>query len=102
MRNFWRTQSASPNKLNFGIAGFNNITHLAPVLLFKRAGVSLVMVPSRTETQAVADLIAGNIDFYYGNASSLLRLKDNPAIRLLAVRLDTAAIADCARTAPHL
>jgi len=76
---------ANPKKLNFAAAGTNNISHLAPLLLFARAGVEVVMVPSRGEPQAVSDLIAGNVDFYFGNTSVLLAQKDNPAIRLLAV-----------------
>jgi tripartite-type tricarboxylate transporter receptor subunit TctC len=76
---------ANPHKLNFAVAGTNNISHLAPVLLFKRADVDLVMVPSRGEPQAIADLVAGNVDFYFGNASVLLSQRDHPAIKLLAV-----------------
>ena len=76
---------ANPRKLNFAAAGTNNISHLAPLLLFARAGVELVMVPSRGEPQAIADLMAGNVNFYFGNASILLSQKDHPAIKLLAV-----------------
>jgi tripartite-type tricarboxylate transporter receptor subunit TctC len=76
---------ANPNKLNFAAAGTNNISHLAPLLLFARAGVQVVMVPSRGEPQAISDLMTGNVDFYFGNTSVLLSQKDNPAIKLLAV-----------------
>ncbi len=76
---------ANPKKLNFAAAGTNNISHLAPLLLFARAGADVVMVPSRGEPQAISDLMAGNVDFYFGNTSVLLSQKDHPAIRLLAV-----------------
>ena len=76
---------ANPGKLNFAIAGANNISHLAPVLMFRRAGVELVMVPSRGEPQAITDLIAGNVDFYFGNASVLLQHANHDKIRLVAV-----------------
>ena len=75
----------NPNKLNFAAAGTNNISHLAPLLLFARAGVEVVMVPSRGEPQAISDLMSGNVDFYFGNTSVLLSQKDHPSIRLLAV-----------------
>jgi tripartite-type tricarboxylate transporter receptor subunit TctC len=75
----------NPGKLNFAIAGANNISHLGPVLLFKRAGIDLVMVPSRGEPQAVTDLMAGNVDFYFGNTSVLLQHANHEHIRLLAV-----------------
>jgi tripartite-type tricarboxylate transporter receptor subunit TctC len=76
---------AHPGKLNFAAAGTNNLSHLAPLLLFKRAGAEVVMVPSRGESAAIADLIAGNVDFYFGNTSVLLAQREHPAIRLLAV-----------------
>jgi tripartite-type tricarboxylate transporter receptor subunit TctC len=76
---------AHPGKLNFAAAGTNNISHLAPLLLFNLTGVNLVMVPSRGEPQAISDLKAGNVDFYFGNTSVLLAQKDDPAIKLIAV-----------------
>ena len=82
---FFAYAKANPGKLNFAAAGINNISHLAPLLLFKRAGVDVVMVPSRGEPQAILDLMAGNVNFYFGNASVLLAQKDTPAIKLLAV-----------------
>jgi len=76
---------AHPGKLNFAVAGTQNISQLAPVLLFARAGVNLVMVPSRSEPQAVSDLLAGLVDLYFGNSSILLAYANNDKIRLLAV-----------------
>jgi tripartite-type tricarboxylate transporter receptor subunit TctC len=76
---------ANPGKLNFVIAGANNIAHLAPVLLFRRAGVELVMIPAKGGPQAVSDLISGQVDFYFGNASELLPHANSDKIRLLAV-----------------
>ena len=71
--------------LNFAVAGTQNISHLAPVLLFARAGVNLVMVPAKGEAQAIADLISGQVDLYFGNASQLLPHAGSDRIRLLAV-----------------
>jgi tripartite-type tricarboxylate transporter receptor subunit TctC len=76
---------ANPGKLNFAIAGAQNLSHLAPVQLFKMTGIELVMVPSRGEPQAVSDLIAGNVDFYFGNASILRQYANHERIRLIAV-----------------
>jgi tripartite-type tricarboxylate transporter receptor subunit TctC len=76
---------ANPGKLNFAVAGTQNISHLAPVLLFARTGIDLVMVPARAEPQAVSDLIAGQVDLYFGNSSSLLPHIQNDKIRLIAV-----------------
>lgn len=76
---------ANPGKLNFAAAGTNNLSHLAPLLLFKLAGAEVVMVPSRGEPQAISDLMAGSVDFYFGNTSVLLAQREHPAIKLLAV-----------------
>jgi tripartite-type tricarboxylate transporter receptor subunit TctC len=76
---------ANAGKLNFAVAGTQNISHLAPVLLFARAGVELVMVPAKGEPQAVSDLLAGQVDLYFGNSSSLLPHINSDRIRLIAV-----------------
>ena len=76
---------ANPGKLNFTVAGTQNISHLAPVLLFARAGIDLVMVPAKSEPQAISDLIAGQVDLYFGNSSSLLPHINSDKVRLIAV-----------------
>jgi tripartite-type tricarboxylate transporter receptor subunit TctC len=76
---------ANPGKLNFTVAGTQNISHLAPVLLFARTGLQLVMVPTKSEPQAVSDLISGQVDLYFGNSSSLLPHIHSDTIRLIAV-----------------
>jgi len=76
---------ANPGKLNFTVAGTQNISHLAPVLLFAQAGINLVMVPQKSEPQAISDLMAGQVDLYFGNSSSLLPHIDSDKIRLIAV-----------------
>jgi tripartite-type tricarboxylate transporter receptor subunit TctC len=76
---------ANPGKLNFTVAGTQNLSHFSPVRLFAATGVDLVMVPARSEPQAISDLLGGVADLYFGNASALLPLRDNDKIRLLAV-----------------
>jgi tripartite-type tricarboxylate transporter receptor subunit TctC len=76
---------ANPGKLNFTVAGTQNISHLAPALLFARAGVDLVMIPAKGGPQAVSDVMSGRIDLYFGNSSELLPHMDSEHIRLIAV-----------------
>jgi tripartite-type tricarboxylate transporter receptor subunit TctC len=75
---------ANPGRLNFTVAGTQNISHLAPVLLFARAGIDLVMVPAKSGPQAVSDLMSGQVDLYFGNASELLPHINSDKIRLIA------------------
>src|SRR5262249_37785210 len=74
-----------PARLTCAVAGTQNISHLAPVLLFARTGLDLVMVPAKSEPQAISDLISGQVDLYFGNSSSLLPHLHNDKIRLIAV-----------------
>jgi tripartite-type tricarboxylate transporter receptor subunit TctC len=76
---------ANPGRLNFTVAGTQNISHLAPVLLFARAGIDLVMVPQKSEPQAISDLVSGQVDLYFGNSSSLLPHINSDKVRLIAV-----------------
>jgi tripartite-type tricarboxylate transporter receptor subunit TctC len=76
---------ANPGKLNFSVPGTQNLAHFSAVRLFKTTGVDLVMVPSRSEPQAITDLLSGVIDVYFGNASAVLPLANNDQIRLIAV-----------------
>jgi tripartite-type tricarboxylate transporter receptor subunit TctC len=76
---------ANPGKLNFTTAGTQNLSHFSPVRLFKATGVDLVMVPARSEPQAITDLMSGVADVYFGNASALLPLANSDQIRLIAV-----------------
>jgi tripartite-type tricarboxylate transporter receptor subunit TctC len=85
---------ANPGKLNFTAAGTQNISHLAPVLLFALAGLDLVFIPAKAGPQAVSDVISGQVDVYFGNSSELLPHINSDKIRLLATgaskRLDGA------------
>jgi tripartite-type tricarboxylate transporter receptor subunit TctC len=76
---------ANPGKLNFTVAGTQNLSHFSPVRLFAATGVNVVMVPARSEPQAISDLLSGVVDLYFGNASALLPLINNDKIRLIAV-----------------
>ena len=76
---------AHPGKLNFAVAGTQNISHLAPVLLFARPGIDLVMVPAKSGPQAVSDLMSGQVDLYFGNSSELLPHINSDKVRLIAV-----------------
>lgn len=52
---------ANPGKVNYGSAGVGNTLHLAVSQFIARTGVNIVNVPYKGASQAVVDLIAGNI-----------------------------------------
>ena len=75
---------AHPGKLNYTSAGTQNISHLAPVLLFAQAGIDLVHVPAKSGPQAVSDVLSGQVEVYFGNSSELLPHRNSDKIRLIA------------------
>jgi tripartite-type tricarboxylate transporter receptor subunit TctC len=52
---------ANPGSVNYGSAGVGNTLHLAGELFKLRTGVNIVHVPYKGASQAVTDLLAGNI-----------------------------------------
>ncbi len=52
---------ANPGKANFGSAGVGNTLHLAVEQFRFKTGINIVNVPYKGASQAVVDLIAGNI-----------------------------------------
>src|SRR5437868_6948354 len=56
---------ANPGKVNYGSAGVGNTLHLAGELFKLRTGVNIVHVPYKGASQAVTDLLAGNIQMMF-------------------------------------
>ena len=56
---------ANPGKVNFGSAGVGNTLHLATELFKLKTGVVIVDVPYKGASQAVVDLLAGNIQMMF-------------------------------------
>ncbi len=76
---------ANPGAVKYGSGGNGTIGHLAGSLFGKRAGIDIVHVPYRGGAQVISDLLAGHIDMYFGNASEILPVASNSAIKLLGV-----------------
>ncbi len=73
-----------PGALTYGSGGIFSGTHLVAALFFKKAGLDLVHVPFRGGAPAVEALLGGQVQSYYGNASELIPLANDPHIRILA------------------
>jgi tripartite-type tricarboxylate transporter receptor subunit TctC len=54
---------ANPGKLNFGSAGVGNTLHLGGELFKSRAGIDVVHIPYKGASAAMADLLAGRLQF---------------------------------------
>lgn len=75
---------AKPGAMTYASGGILSGVHLVAALFFRKAGVSLVHVPFRGGAPAVAALLGGQVQAYFGNASELLPLAKDTRIRLLA------------------
>ena len=76
---------AHPGQLNYASAGAGTTTHLTATLFLSRAGLQMTHVPYKGGAQAVADLVGGQVQMYFGNASELIQHSQSGKIRLLAV-----------------
>ena len=63
---------AQPGKLNGASAGAGGVTHLALELLKSMGKVDIVHVPYKGGGPAMADLMAGLVDIYFGGLSTAL------------------------------
>jgi len=76
---------ANPGKVSMASAGIGSTPHLAGELFKVMTGVELVHVPYRGGTQALADLIGGQVQVYFGLPSSCVEYVRASSLRALAV-----------------
>jgi len=76
---------ANPGKLNYSTAGVGGNVHLNTALFIARAGLDMVAVPYKSGAPAMAGLVSGEVEMYFGNASEVVQHAENKAIKILAV-----------------
>jgi tripartite-type tricarboxylate transporter receptor subunit TctC len=76
---------ARPGTLNSGSAGTGGMTHLGLELFESMAGVDIVHVPYKGGGPAMTDLMAGQIDIYFGGVPTALPHVRSGKLRGLAV-----------------
>ena len=74
-----------PGQLNYASAGAGTTTHLTGALFLARAGLKMTHVAYKGGAQAVSDLVGGQVQMYFGNASELIQHSKSGKIRMLAV-----------------
>jgi len=76
---------ANPGKLNFGSAGFGNLTHLSGELLKLRTGIDIVHIPYKGAPEAQTALLSGQIQMMFGDVAGLLPMVRAGKLRALGV-----------------
>jgi tripartite-type tricarboxylate transporter receptor subunit TctC len=74
-----------PGKLTYASSGIGSTQHLAGVLFDRITGTSMVHVPYKGSGQAVADLLAGNVDMNFDTMPSVLEHIRAGKLRALAI-----------------
>ena len=82
-----------PGQLNYGSGGSGTVTHLAGEYFNMLAGVKIQHIPYKGSSQALTDLIGGQIHMYYSPPIVALPHINARRIHALAVTADTRLLA---------
>jgi tripartite-type tricarboxylate transporter receptor subunit TctC len=87
---------SKPGQLNFSSAGFGTPSHLIGEMFALQAGVRATHVPYQQFSQAIADLISGNVQYMFVTTLPVVDLIATGKLRALAVTAPTriAALKD--------
>jgi tripartite-type tricarboxylate transporter receptor subunit TctC len=75
---------AKPGALDFASSGNGSAQHLALALFASQTGISVNHVPYRGGAQALADIIGGQVGFFFSNASASTGFVASGALRAIA------------------
>jgi tripartite-type tricarboxylate transporter receptor subunit TctC len=76
---------ARPGAINFASPGNGTVAHLTSELFQKAAGIKTQHVPYKGASQALTDVISGNVELYMSSVPTLLQHIKNGKLRALAV-----------------
>ena len=82
---------ARPGQLNYGSPGSGSVGHLTMALFLARAGLKMEAVLYKGGGPAMADVVAGHVNCYFGNFNELLPHAGGGRVRVLATSGDKRA-----------
>ena len=80
-----------PGQLNYGSPGSGSVGHLTMALFLARAGLKMEAVLYKGGGPAMADVLAGQVECYFGNLNEVLPHVGSGRIRVYAVSGDKRA-----------
>jgi len=76
---------SNPYKLNYSSSGNGSATHLAGVLFNKLAGIHTTHIPYKGSSQAILDLISGEIQYRFSAVNPVLPFINNSKLLAIAI-----------------
>ena len=83
---------ANPNKLSYSSSGTGGGTHLAGELFKSMAGITMQHIPYKGSAPAMQDLVGGQVQLMFADATSALPFIKSGKIRALAVGNPTPSV----------
>ena len=85
VKDFIAYAKSNPGKLNYASSGNGTTIHLSAELFKRMAGVDMNHVPYRGSAPAVNDLVAGQVDLMFDNATSIIGQVRGGTVRALGI-----------------
>ena len=85
VREFVDYAKKNPGKLNYASGGSGSVSHLSAALFVKRANLDMTHISYKGGGPAVADLLGGQVQMYFGNLSELAAQAAGGQIRIIGV-----------------
>jgi tripartite-type tricarboxylate transporter receptor subunit TctC len=80
---------ARTHSINYGSGGTGSLGHLSGALFLARAGLDAVHIPYRGGGPAMAALLGGQVDMYFGNSADIIPQAESGKLRILGVATPT-------------
>jgi tripartite-type tricarboxylate transporter receptor subunit TctC len=91
LQEFVSVMRKNPGKFNYASGGSGSVSHLSAALFVKRADLNMTHISYKGGAPAVTDLLAGNVQMYFGNFSELYPHLSGGNIRIIGVSSDKRA-----------
>ncbi len=77
-----------PREVKFGHGGLGTATHIVGEMLGKEAGINIVQVPFKGESEGITSLLGGHVQFSIGNPAAFKEHVKSGAVRILGVAVE--------------
>jgi len=91
-KEFIALAKARPGELSFASAGAGSSTHLTSELLKSVTGTNMVHVPYKGQSQAITDVISGQIPFMFNTLPAVVEFIKARRLRAIAITADRRAV----------